>query len=341
MNTNTQFESLNFVAGSQKAQRTPRLHKVVLVASVVLLVAGAYYYGANSAHAAAHKSTYFPVSDYQRFSRTPTQTPHFQRTTNLATTFTPTEEMIGAALETALNHAKKKKKGGKGIGKKIGKGVGKAAGKAKGKGKDIGNAIGNGAGNAAGKGKDIGNAIGDGVGNAAGKVKGAGQGIGKAVHNGCEAVEPLRFVGVPIEFDLKDGKWLNPHAVDVTENADLWGLAFWENEQAKAEEDLIGTGSLLFHKVQTKDGDKLFYNGEDVDDKRFIDSLANQKIGLVACIAGDQFKYCGNENYACGAILPGEGIKAELIKPGNVAVISYFLDLGCNLHAYLTAHAPQ
>ena len=57
MNTNIQFESLNFVAGSQKTLRSSRLSKVVLVASVVLLVAGAYYYGANSAHAATHKST--------------------------------------------------------------------------------------------------------------------------------------------------------------------------------------------------------------------------------------------------------------------------------------------
>ena len=78
MNTNTQFESVNFVTGPQKAQKTPRLRKVVLITSVVLLVTGAYYYGASTAKAPqVHKKTtlfrsYSPrtnaVSAYKKYA---------------------------------------------------------------------------------------------------------------------------------------------------------------------------------------------------------------------------------------------------------------------------------
>ena len=80
MNINSQFESFNFVSGSHKTQSTPRVKKVALVASVVLLLAGAYYYGAST-----------------------TKAPQVHNSTTLFRSYTPSSDIISVAQRSALS----------------------------------------------------------------------------------------------------------------------------------------------------------------------------------------------------------------------------------------------
>ena len=100
-------------------------------------------------------------------------------------------------------------------------------------------------------------------------------------------------------------------------------------------EERIEAAALMFERVQGQDGNFNWYSS-GFHGQKVISELANDKIGMVACVAGEQFCHCGKENYACAAVLPGKDYKPELVQDGNIAVVSYWMDADCTLNALVS-----
>ena len=150
----------------------------------------------------------------------------------------------------------------------------------------------------------------------------------------------LKFVGVPLSFKNIRGNRSPRHAVDVTSGATFWIFAF-EQDPNKPMKNKDGKNlskkPLVFKRVKGHKNNEIWYSDDFYGHQR-IKKLAKQELGLVACVAGDQFDHCANKQSYCSVVVPSKDYKPELIKAGNIAVISYWLDKNCSLKAYLTPH---
>ena len=148
--------------------------------------------------------------------------------------------------------------------------------------------------------------------------------------------EILLFAATPL-----DKVYYKP--VEVNAGAVFFVIGFWSGKKPKMAFDfnpelqtIIETETLSFRRIRRNEKENFVWLSLGYYDKDKIERLAKMETGLIGCIAGQQFEECGVENYACTTILPVPGYKSELIKPGNLIGIGYFMDSQCNLHAFMT-----
>ena len=237
MNINSQFESFNFVSGSHKTQSTPRVKKVALVASVVLLLAGAYYYGAST-----------------------TKTPQVHNSTTLFRSYTPSSDVISTSRRAPFSHF-----GG--------------------------------------------------------------------IDNDEVNKKIFHLFADPAIFNDGFGKDL-----EVTPNAAFWGLAFEEQKLGQPNTEIPEIKALTFQRSINKKGVQTGWVANKIDDRELIKAISEEDVRLVVCVAGDQFQDCIKPNYSCTPLQPAPGYKPELVKPGNLGMITYGMDQKCNLRASIIVY---
>ena len=152
----------------------------------------------------------------------------------------------------------------------------------------------------------------------------------------------LDFYAIPIAFGRSGNKWTTTGLVDVNPEAVFWVIRFWQVENTEKifgykMNQQIKTDTMSYNRIKGDQGNYLWHSKLYHSSKK-VKKLAEGQIGLIACIAGEQFYRCGKENYACAAVFPGDNFNSDLIKKKSNIVISYFLNERCEFKAYLNAH---
>ena len=148
------------------------------------------------------------------------------------------------------------------------------------------------------------------------------------------------FLGVALSFykDPNDHKY-KAKAIDVHPEADFLMIGYWndQNKPKNGNQDAtFNTFGLEFKREEDPRKGYHLHGWTSYDlDSHQLELLAKQEMSLIACIAGKQFSICGETNYGCAAVNPGTDSKVENIKIGYFALITYWMDLECSLHAII------